>query len=286
MRVAVVGGDRRAAILATELLRRGHRVHSFALEKAELPAEIPRELSLQVCTYGADCVILPVPAERGGLLNAPLGLNAVSMDETISALWPESLVLGGKFSGKSLELARRGRLRLEDVMRRTDFVTANAAITAECAVGLLLRESERAILGSRCLVVGWGRIGRQLAPRLRALGAVVTVAARDPADRAEAEALGLYALDYNALESAAEETDFVLNTVPARVLTDAFLCCLTAETLLVELASPPGGFDAMLAKNIGLRVLEAPGLPGKSAPYAAAMLLLKTLEQVLREQEE
>ena len=59
---------------------------------------------------------------------------------------------------------------------------------------------------------------------------------------------------------------------------------LREEALLAELASPPGGFDALLAKNIGLRVLEAPGLPGKSAPHAAAMLLLKTVEQIMEEE--
>ena len=38
MRYAVVGGDRRSVLLAEQLQREGHRVHSFALEKAELPA--------------------------------------------------------------------------------------------------------------------------------------------------------------------------------------------------------------------------------------------------------
>ncbi|MBO5555974.1 MAG: dipicolinate synthase, partial [Oscillospiraceae bacterium] len=72
MRFAIVGGDRRAALLAELLLRDGHRVHSFALEEAALPAEIPREACLQSCVYGADCVVLPVPAEASGFLNAPL----------------------------------------------------------------------------------------------------------------------------------------------------------------------------------------------------------------------
>ena len=72
MRFAVVGGDRRSALLAGLLLRDGHRVHSYALEKAELPAEIPQDSSLQSCVYGADCVLLPLPAEKGGWLNAPL----------------------------------------------------------------------------------------------------------------------------------------------------------------------------------------------------------------------
>ena len=68
MKFAVVGGDRRSALLAGLLLREGYRVRSFALEKAELPAEIPKESCLQSCVYGADVVLLPVPAE---CINSP-----------------------------------------------------------------------------------------------------------------------------------------------------------------------------------------------------------------------
>ena len=49
MKYAVVGGDRRSALLAGLLLREGNRVRSFALEKAELPAEIPKDSCLQSC---------------------------------------------------------------------------------------------------------------------------------------------------------------------------------------------------------------------------------------------
>ena len=284
MRYAIVGGDRRSALLAALLLERGHRVHSYALEKAELPAQIPKDSSLQACVYGADCVVLPTPAEKGGVLFAPLGLRCPPMDEVISALWPGSLVVGGRLGEQTTEAALRSGLQLTDLMRRPDFVMGNAAITAEGAIGLLLHESERCLFGSRCLVLGWGRIGKLLAMRLSALGAAITVAARKQADRAEAEALGLAALDYGALEGIAGEQDFVVNTVPARVLTDAVLCCLPAEALLLELASPPGGFDALLAGNIGLRVLTAPGLPGRSAPCSAAELLLRTLDRVMEEE--
>ena len=286
MRYAVVGGDRRAALLALQLLREGGRVRSWALEKAELPAEIPKDESLHSCSYGADCVILPVPAEKGGFLYAPLSLRTPSMEEVFAGLWPGQLVCGGGFSGESVTAALRAGLRIEDVLRRPDFAVGNAAVTAEGAIGLLLRESERTLLHSRCLVTGWGRIARLLAPRLAALGAAVTVAARRQGDRAEAEALGLTALDFPQLEGAAGELDFVVNTVPARVLSDAALCCLPGGALLLELASPPGGFDALLAQNIGLRVLAAPGLPGRSAPASAAALLRRTVAQVMAEQED
>jgi dipicolinate synthase subunit A len=208
------------------------------------------------------------------------------MDEVIGALWPGALVLGGGFAEATLERALREKLRMEDFLRRPDFLQANAAITAEGAIGVLLRESEKTLLGSNCLVAGWGRIGRLLALRLAALGAHVTVAARRRADRAEAEALGLRALDYGQLESVAGELDLVVNTVPARALADALLCCLPGDALLLELASPPGGFDPLLAQNIGLRALAAPGLPGKSAPASAAALIRRTAAQILSEQEE
>lgn len=286
MRYAVVGGDRRAVLLASQLAAEGHRVHSWALEKAELPPGITKDSTLQSAGYGADCVILPAPAEKGGLLYAPLSLESPPMEEVLAALWPGSLAVGGKFSAESVRAALRQGLRIEDLLRRPDYLIPNAAITAEGAVGELLRESERTLLGSRCLVTGWGRIAKPLSLRLSALGATVTVAARGRADRAEAETLGLRALDFGALEGIAGELDFVLNTVPARVLTDAVLCCLPGEALLLELASPPGGFDALLAKNIGLRVLSAPGLPARSAPRSAAELMRRTIAQIMSEQEE
>ena len=94
------------------------------------------------------------------------------------------------------------------------------------------------------------------------------------------------ALDYSQLEGELDGFDFVVNTVPARVLTDAMLCCLSEGALLLELASPPGGFDRTLAENIGVKVLAAPGLPGKSAPYSAAALIRDAVYQIIREQEE
>ena len=286
MKYAVVGGDRRSALLAGLLLREGNRVRSFALEKAELPAEIPKDSCLQSCVYGADAVLLPVPAESGPVLNAPLAAAPLPLAELWSALWPGQLVIGGRFGEESGARALTGKLALADLMHRPRFVTGNAALTAEVAAGLLLRESERSVQGSRCLILGYGRIGKLLAAKLRGLGASVTVAARREADRALAAAMGCGALGFESLEGAIADFDSVVNTVPARVLSDAALCCLSPETPLLELASAPGGFDRQLAANIGLHVIAAPGLPGRCKALAAAELMKRELEAIIREQED
>ena len=280
MKFAVIGGDRRSALLAELLHRDGHRVQCFALERAGLPEEMVCAEHLHAALYGADAVILPLPVERTGLLNAPYARLPMPMAELTEAIWPGQLVFGGAFSENLRLWAGQNGVTLIDWMRRPGFVMGNAALTAEGALGLLLQESERSLLGSRVLLAGYGRIARLLAARLHALNAAVTVAARREESRAEAEALGYRSAGFDELPGG---FDFVVNTVPERVFGEGFLCCLPERALLLELASPPGGFDRNMAENLGLRVIAAPGLPGRSAPASAAELMRRELRRAIKE---
>lgn len=286
MKFAVIGGDRRALWLCRLLSQDGHRVYSYALERLELPEAVPKAGCLEVCVYGADAVLLPVPAERGGLLNAPYAVLPCPMEELIGALWPGQTVFGGGFSEASRQAMVHAGLSPVDLLKREPFLLQNAAITAEGALAILLQERERTLLHSRAVVCGWGRIGKLLALRLKALGAEVTVGARQGAHRAEAEALGLAALPYDELGASLADCDVLVNTVPARVLDAPLLCCLREGALLLELASAPGGFDRLAAEQQGLRVLAAPGLPGRSAPAEAALAIRRAVYRVLEKRED
>ena len=286
MRFAVIGGDRRSAALAALLQTDGHRIRTFALEQAAPAPGILRESCLQSCVYGADCVLLPCPAEKGGCLSAPLSAEKLPMPELIRSLWPGQLLLGGRFSEETVTAALKGKLLTADLLRRPEVAVGNAALTAEGALCRLMEHSERALWQSRALVLGWGRIGSLLARRLQGLGAEVSVAARGRRDRAMAEALGCRAFAYEELEHSLGDFDFVVNTVPARVLTEGMLCLIRPDALLLELASPPGGFDSALAQNIGLQTLSAPGLPGETAPRSAAELLKRAVYAAIEEMEE
>ena len=133
MKFAVIGGDRRSAWLCALLEGDGHRVYTYALEKAELPKEVPKAGCLQGCVYGADWVILPTPAERGGVLNAPYSSEQLRLEEIISALWPGQVLCGGKLSQSTAVGAVRAGLQVVDLMQRRDFAVGNAAVTAEGA---------------------------------------------------------------------------------------------------------------------------------------------------------
>lgn len=285
MKFAVIGGDARAGWLAALLNGDGHTVRCWALEKAALPQRVLQCSSPEACVYGADWVIVGIPAEKGGALHTPLSVQKLLTEDLLTALWPGQTLCGGKLGQATSLAAVRAGLSVCDLMTRRDFTVGNAALTAEGAAGLLIRESPRSLWKGRALVTGWGKVARQLGPRLRALGCDTRTAARKAGDRAEAEACGLAACSLDALPELAGELDFLINTVPAPVISRETLEHLRPDAVLLELASEPG-FDKALAEELGLRAVYAPGLPGRSAPCAAACLMRDTIYTVIREREE
>ena len=286
LKFAIVGGDGRQALLAALLQRDGHRVCTYALEGAALPDEIPRAGCLQGCVYGADCVVLPTPAEAGGFLNAPLSAERLRTEELVAALWRGQRLFGGRLGDGLCLAALRQGLVVEDLLRRPDFAAGNAALTAEGALGVLMAESDKSLWRGRALVLGWGRIAKLLTLRLLGLGAKAAVAARRAEARVMAQAVGAESFPFEELEARIGGFDFIVNTVPARVLSDGALCAAAEDALLLELASAPGGFDRKLAENIGLRAIAAPGLPGRCAPRRAAELMREAICASLGEGED
>jgi len=286
LKFAVIGGDKRTEILCSLLASDGHRVFTYALEKAAPTPGVTKVGCLQGCVYGADYIILPVPAENSGLLSAPLSDEVLEVPKLIEALWSGQIICGGKFSDESCTQAISSGIYIEDIMRRPAFVWGNAALTAEAALGIVLRNAEKTLSDCLILITGWGRIGKLLALKLKALGADVTVASRRGGHRAEAYACGFRSCDYDTLAVLADGFDFVVNTAPGRVLGEKFLCALKESAVLLELASSPGGYDRTLCANLGLNSISAPGLPGRCLPYSAAELIRDSIYDIIDEQED
>ena len=277
---AVIGGDGRQARLCSLLSREGHEVSAFALERAGMPCCILAPGPL----LSAECAVLPLPAERPvGFLNAPFSEREYGLEDVLDALPPGCVVCAGKAEDGLRELAASKGLELCDYFAREDFTVMNAAATAEGALELLLRETERTLLGANILVVGAGRIGRLLAARLRALGARVTVSSRNAGDMALCGAYGWSAADTRELGSVLPESDAVVNTVPAPVLGERELALLPRGALCLDLASAPGGVDLEAAAGLGVRAFAAPGLPGRTAPESAACYVRDAVYGILRE---
>lgn len=282
MNIWVIGGDLRQAALAGLLEEEGHTVHTFALERAE---GVTCEKTLEEAAR-ADCVVLPLPAagERGEL-NAPLSEKGYALAWVLDFLRPGQLVCAGMVKRPLEDMARQRGLVLRDYFAREELAVMNAIPTAEGAIQIAMEELPITLHDARALVIGFGRLGRALAPRLRALGARVWVSARRYEQRAAAESMGLGSEGVDRLSDWLCSYDLVFNTVPAPVLGVEELAALKERALVIDLASRPGGVDMEAASTLGVRVIWALSLPGKVAPVTSGRYIRDTVYHIMEESE-
>ena len=138
------------------------------------------------------------------------------------------------------------------------------------------------ISGARCLITGYGRVGQALARLLVALGANVTVAARKFSDLARAQTLVCETLEIQHLENAGD-FDVIFNTVPVLLFSRDILQRMDRSTLLIDLASKPGGVDFTAAAELQLKTIWALSLPGRVAPKSAGFIIKNAILNMLKE---
>lgn len=276
--IALLGGDLRQVHLARMLAADGWDAVTWGLERGEAPSPVSLEEAA-----ARPILVLPLPVGREGRLILPLSGEELPLEALWPMLRPGQLLLGGQAGTLKAALASDFGLTLEDYFDREETQAANAVPTAEGAVQRAMEATDRVLLGARCLVVGYGRIGKVLCSRLAAMGARVTAAARRYETLAWARAMGCEALPMEALGDRLGEFEVIFNTVPAPVLGRTALERTGADCLLMELASPPGGIDGEAAKALGRRYLRASGLPGQVAPRTAAAILLDSIYHILEE---
>ena len=195
----------------------------------------------------AEYLLYPIPTRLDML-------GECTMDQT---------VIGGNLDFLNHTIARL------DLLQDPGYLCANAAITAEAALGLILRELRREITRANILILGWGRIGKCLTHQLHHLNANVTVYARRPEDRAMLACLGYRAVTRTELGRGLDRYQCIVNTAPAEILTQEEARTLRPDCLKLELAS------GVWLPGDGVTV--AHGLPAKCKPEAAGSLIAETI---------
>ena len=279
---AVIGGDARQLRLAQLLRLDGNRVNIAAFEKE---AEYRNKcMDFKNAVKTSDCVLLPAPAFNSeGYVVTQCSDERISSKALLESLEPGMLIIGGRlgedFESKAAELG----CQTSDILIREDFSIANAVPTAEGAIQIAMQQLPVTIAGSKCLVTGAGRIGKQLAMRLHLLGADVTVTVRKASDAAFCESFGVKAEDTARLKYLVQGSDIIFNTVPEKIFDEQVLSRIDKTCPCIDLASLPGGFDEAAVEKLGLNLIRALSLPGKVAPITSARNLKKVIGRILVE---
>ncbi|MBE7025184.1 MAG: dipicolinate synthase subunit DpsA [Ruminococcaceae bacterium] len=279
MKLFVIGGDSRIGYMAEELGARGEAVTGLGISSTSIPVRLLTEGVRE-----ADAVILGVPATRDNeTVFAPHYSGLLPLEGVLKACLPQTPLLCG-MPGSFLETrCKEAGIPLIDYFAREELALLNAVPTAEGAVEIAMRELPITLWQARCLVVGFGRIGKYLSRILTALGAKVTVSARKAKDFSLARMLGYDAVHTESITRSARNFDVIFNTVPEKVIDAAVLSTLPASALIIDLASLPGGVDTEAARAFGVKRIHALSLPGKVAPVTAGKILCDTVRNIFSE---
>lgn len=286
MAIGMVGGDRREVVLLGALARLGARVRAVGYPELPELGGVTRVGSVAEAVAGADVVIAPMAnTDEEGWVRAVLdpGVRLRLDEEGLAGLRRGTPLLIGFARPVIRKVAARLGLRVVELGEVDHIAILNSIPTAEGALMLAFEELPVTIHGSTCQVLGFGRCGMTLGRDLAALGARTMVFARNPAQLARAEEMGLIARHLSDLAASIAEADCVFNTIPGLVLTRGVLAGAGTETLIIDLASPPGGTDFRAAAELGVRAILAPGLPGKVAPLSAGEILARTVPDLIAE---
>lgn len=277
----ILGGDGRQIAMAESIASDGYPVSVFGFDDVTFTGKV-KKADLKETVDGCENVILPLPVTKDGVhLKMDYSGKQIVLDDEFAKLLREKRVFGGTMKRLFQTSRLWETIHTHDFSLWEEFAVRNAVPTAEGAIRTAIEEYAGTLNGSRCLVAGFGRIGKVLAWMLRGIGAKVTVSARKTQDLAWIRSYGYSAALTEKVGE--EECDIIFNTVPAPVFSRSVLEKMRNHPLIIDLASLPGGVDRHAAEKLGIPIVQALNLPGRVAPRAAGEIIKETIYHILKE---
>jgi len=263
--LAVVGGDEREQEIARLAAATGATVRAFGFPwPAGGIAGVARAASAKAALDGAFIALFPIPGltPDGSLFGTE---TIIPREEMLGGMAAGGhIILGTPDDGLKQVCARLG-LTLHGYESDRELMLLRAPAIAEAALKVIIENTAITIHDARICVVGQGTIGAVLTRTLIALGGHVTVAARNPEQRALAYTFGARTITTDELAGAAGGFDMLLSTVPAPIVGQKVIDALPGAALVVDLSAPPGGVDLDYARANGRKAVWARAL-GRRAP--------------------
>ena len=272
IKICVLGGDSRMISAIRFMYKQNYSISAFGINGIINEAVICNDLESAVS--GATLIVLPLPFSTDGIkLFAPLYNFEIKISDILALLKKGQLVAGGKLSDDFCKKVMLKGCGVYDYYLSERLSVMNAIPTSEGAISIAINETQKTIFGSKCVVAGYGRIGKILAKLLKNMGADVTVLARSEQALTWAEADGCHACPFYCAGRYLNDKDIIFNTVPALWMDKNIIDSTKNNTVIIDLASAPGGVDFEYAKSVSKKVIFALSLPGKVAPETSGNII-------------
>ena len=278
----IVGGDSRQILCARALEKRGYEVTVYGFS-CDYTRELNVSENLTEDIIHNDFILLPLPLTCDNInINTPLSDKPIKISDITNYINNNHLVFGGMIPQEFFNFPKNiESKKIYDYAKSEEFLIKNAKITAEGAFDIIFSETSFSVYGSEILILGYGRIGKILAPLAKSLGSNVSVAARKSEDLAWISVNGFNPVKYTDLRSDIEKYNIIVNTVPSRIFGSDLIYSLSKDCLILDLASKPGGIDIETAKKANIKAVWALSIPGKTAPLTSGKIICDTILNII-----
>ena len=287
LNIVVIGGDARYIEVIKQLSTSVRNIWLVGFERKHFSqANVHHTTLFHVDFSKTDAILLPVSgtSEDGKVELAPYAEEELFIFDEHIAQTPTHCTIYTGISNFYLDVITQKHERtLIRLFARDDLAIMNSIPTAEGALQIAMEQTDRTIHGARVYVLGFGRVGMTVARLFQNVGARVSVSARKPSHRARIMELGLHPVTLEDIKKEVANTDICINTIPQQIITADILSSFHPSSLIIDLASQPGGVDFTYAAKKGIQTIHALGLPGKVAPHSAGQFIVDTLIPLLKE---
>lgn len=282
--IVVIGGDARQVEVIRKLATLDAQISLVGFEQLNAGfVGVAKKKLADVSFDTVDAIILPVTGiDHNGEVQAVFSNETIIFSQHLLKKTPEHCVIYTGIANETLEkYAIESNRKLVKLFERDDVAIYNSIPTVEGTIMLAIQHTDITIHGSKVAVLGFGRVGMSVARAFAALGAHVSVGARSSSHIARITEMGLTPFPIDQVNQAVTDIDICINTIPAQVLTANVISKMPTNTLIIDLASKPGGTDFRYAEKRGIKALLAPSLPGIVAPKTAGQILANVLATLL-----
>ena len=270
MVIGILGGDFRYKFLYEILSQENYLVYIYENKYIEDKDNIK---SLDEFFNKIDVLVGSIPFSKDNKIS--FNDKSINIDEFIEKLKTYNIktLFAGAIEKNIIKKLNDNNIKTFDFFEDNYIAILNAIPTAEGAIQTAMENSFKTLFNSSSLVLGYGRCGKILSNMLKGIGANVDVSYRKEEDLSYIKSYGLSPINLYKIKDYVKKYDFIFNTIPYEILSKEILTNVNKDVVIIDLASAPGGVDYSYARELNIKAIYCPSLPGRVAPYTAANIL-------------
>ena len=263
-RILIIGGDKRQQYLEKFLKDNGKDVFHL-----KYPADISEIAEITDYSH----IIMPLPISKDKEYVYSSDNISLRIDDVISQIKPCHCVFASGLDNKVLDYFEDNGIEYHDFMKDKIFKRANAYLTAQGTLRLLLENTEDYVIGKKALIIGFGDVADTLAELLSEIGVDVYITARNLRKLSLAGYSGYNMIELNDIESRINFFDYIFGTVPVNILSETAVKNISDNSVYTELASYPYNADKAYFDKYNKKYLNGSALPGRYLPVASGRIM-------------